>query len=54
MPVKLIAHVLLTVEDSHLIIQRSQIKRGKPNVFPQHWDIPGGVLRRMNYPVMLQ
>ena len=55
MPVKLIAHVLLTVADSHLIIQRSQIKRGEPNVFPQHWDIPGGgVLRRMSYPVMLQ
>ncbi|WP_449459089.1 NUDIX hydrolase [Streptococcus suis] len=42
MPVKLIAHVLLTVADSHLIIQRSQIKRGKPNVFPLYWDIPGG------------
>lgn len=41
MPVKLIAHVLLTVADSHLIIQRSQIKRGKSNVFPQYWDIPG-------------
>ncbi|CZA39234.1 MutT/NudX family protein () [Streptococcus suis] len=30
MPVKLIAHVLLTVADSHLMIQRSQIKRGEP------------------------
>ncbi len=39
MPVKLIAHVLLTVADSYLIIQRSQIERGEPNVFPQHWDI---------------
>lgn len=53
MPVKLIAHVLLTVADSHLIIQRSQIKRGKPNVFPQYWDIPGGRVERMNCLVML-
>lgn len=43
MPVKLIAHVLLTVADSHLIIQRSQIKRGKPNVFLQYsrWSCRG-------------
>ncbi|HFI2438736.1 TPA: NUDIX hydrolase [Streptococcus suis] len=41
MPVKLIDHVLLTVADSHLIIQRSQIKCGKTNVFPRYWDIPG-------------
>lgn len=34
MPVKLIAHVLLTFADSHLMIQRSQTKLGKPNVFP--------------------
>lgn len=39
MPVKLIVHVLLAVADSYLIIQRSQIKRGESNVFPQHWDI---------------
>lgn len=50
MPVKLIAHVLLTVADSHLIIQRSQIKRGKPNVFPQYWDIPGGRVEENELP----
>ena len=50
MPVKLIVHVLLTVADSHLIIQRSQIKRGKPNVFPQHWDIPGGHVEENELP----
>lgn len=50
MPVKLIAHVLLTVTDSHLIIQRSQIKRGKPNVFPQYWDIPGGRVEENELP----
>ncbi len=50
MPVKLIAHVLLTVADSHLIIQRSQIKRSKPNVFPQYWDIPGGRVEENELP----
>ena len=53
MPVKLIAHVLLTVADSHMIIQRSQIKRGMSNVFPQYWDIPAVLLRRMKCLVML-
>ncbi|HEM6111464.1 TPA: NUDIX hydrolase [Streptococcus suis] len=50
MPVKLIAHVLLTVADSHLVIQRSQIKRGKPNVFPRYWDIPGGRVEENELP----
>ncbi|AER22393.1 NUDIX hydrolase [Streptococcus suis] len=50
MPVKLIAHVLLNVADSHLIIQRSQIKRGKPNVFPRYWDIPGGRVEENELP----
>ncbi|MCQ8260288.1 NUDIX hydrolase [Streptococcus suis] len=50
MPVKLIAHVLLTVADSHLIIQRSQIKRCKPNVFPRYWDIPGGRVEENELP----
>lgn len=50
MPVKLIAHVLLTVADSYLIIQRSQIKRSKPNVFPCYWDIPGGRVEENELP----
>ncbi|HEL9629766.1 TPA: NUDIX hydrolase [Streptococcus suis] len=50
MPVKLIAHVLLTVADSHLMIQRSQIKRGKLNVFPRYWDIPGGRVEENELP----
>ena len=49
MPVKLIAHVLLTVADSHLIIQRSQIKRGNLNI----GTFQAVVSRRMNYLVML-
>ena len=49
MPVKLIAHVLLTVADSHLIIQRSQIKRGNLNI----GTFQAVVSRRMNCLVML-
>lgn len=50
MPVKLIAHVLLSVEDSYLIIKRSAIKRGKPNVYPNFWDIPGGGVEENELP----
>ncbi|MGT2912003.1 NUDIX hydrolase [Streptococcus cameli] len=42
MSVKLIAHVLLCLENEFLIIQRSEIKRGEPNVYAGFWDIPGG------------
>lgn len=42
MSVRLIAHVFVTVDDEVLIIQRSAVKRGKDNVYPRFWDIPGG------------
>ena len=42
MMVKLIAHVLVHSGDDYLLIQRSEIKRGQPNVYPTYWDIPGG------------
>lgn len=32
------------------MIQRSQIKRGKPNVFPRYWDIPGGRVEENELP----
>ena len=32
--VKLIAHVLVHSGDDYLLIQRSEIKRGQPNVYP--------------------
>ena len=40
--VKLIAHVLVHSGDDYLLVQRSEIKRGQPNVYPTYWDIPGG------------
>lgn len=39
---KLIAHILLKKEGKYLLIKRTKIKRGIPNVFPEYWDIPGG------------
>ena len=38
--VKLIAHVLVHSGDDYLLIQRSEIKRGQPNVYLTCWNIP--------------
>lgn len=54
MPVKLIAHVLLNVADSHLIIQRSQISVASPMFFLDIGTFQAVVSRRMNCPVMPQ
>lgn len=29
-------------DGKYLVIQRTDIKRGKDNVYPSYWDIPGG------------
>lgn len=42
MSVKLIAHVLIECQGKILVIQRTAIKRGEKNVFPNFWDVPGG------------
>lgn len=42
MTVELIAHTLIEKEGKYLLIKRSKIKRGLPNVYPSYWDIPGG------------
>ncbi|MCY7028370.1 NUDIX hydrolase [Streptococcus sanguinis] len=42
MTVKLIAHTLIEEDGKYLLIKRSKIKRGLPNVYPYYWDIPGG------------
>ena len=42
MTVKLIAHSLIEKDGKYLLIKRSKIKRGLPNVYPSYWDIPGG------------
>ncbi len=42
MTVKLIAHALIKNNGKYLVIQRTDIKRGKGSVYPSYWDIPGG------------
>lgn len=41
---KLIAHALVKIGDKYLFIKRTPIKRGKPNSYPEYWDIPGGMV----------
>ena len=48
---KLIVHGLMKINDKYLVIKRSIIKRGKTNVYPEYWDIPGGSVEDFETPV---
>ena len=50
MVVKLIAHTLIEKDGKYLLIKRSKIKRGLPNVYPCYWDIPGGSVEENELP----
>ena len=51
MTVKLIAHTLIEKEGKYLLIKRSKIKRGLPNVYSSYWgDIPGGGVEENELP----
>ena len=50
MAVKLIVHSLIEKDGQYLLIKRSKIKRGLPNVYPCHWDIPGGSVEENELP----
>ena len=50
MTVKLIAHTLIEKNGNYLLIKRSKIKRGLPNVYPSYWDIPGGSVEENELP----
>ena len=50
MTVKLIAHTLIEKEGKYLLIKRSKMKRGLPNVCPSYWDIPGGSVEENELP----
>ena len=50
MPVKLIAHALIAKDGKYLLIKRSKIKRGSPNMYPEYWDIPGGSVEEDELP----
>ena len=47
---KLIAHALVKINNKYLLIKRTAIKRGKPNSFPEYWDIPGGMVEKGETP----
>lgn len=47
---KLIAHALVKINGKYLLIKRTSIKRGKPNSFPEYWDIPGGMVEKGETP----
>ena len=50
MTVKLISHTLIEKEGKYLLIKRSKIKQGLPNVYPSYWDIPGGSVEENELP----
>ena len=50
MTVKLIAHTLIEKDGKYLLIKRSKIKRGLPNVYPSYWDISGGSVEENELP----
>ena len=50
MVVKLIAHTFIEKDGKYLLIKRSKIKRGLPNVYPCYWDIPGGSVEENELP----
>ena len=50
MTVKLIAHTLIEKDRKYMLIKRSKIKRGLPNVYPSYWDIPGGSVEENELP----
>ena len=50
MTLKLIAHTLIEKDGKYLLIKRSKIKRGFPNVYPSYWDIPGGSVEENELP----
>lgn len=50
MAVKLITHTLIENNGQYLLIKRSKIKRGLPNVYPCYWDIPGGSVEESELP----
>lgn len=50
MPIKLIAHALIEKDGKYLLIKRSKIKRGSPNMYPEYWDIPGSSVEEDELP----
>ena len=47
---RIIVHGLMKIGNKYLLLKRTQIKRGKPNVYPGYWDIPGGLVEEGELP----
>ncbi len=47
---KINRHTLIKKDGKYLLIKRSKIKRGRPNVYPSYWDIPGGSVEENEMP----
>lgn len=47
---KINRHTLIEKDGKYLLIKRSKIKRGLPNVYPSYWDIPGGSVEENELP----
>ncbi len=47
---KLIVHGLMKINNKYLVIKRTEFKRGKRNMFPLYWDIPGGLVENGELP----
>ena len=41
---------MIEKDGKYLLIKRSKIKRGLPNVYPSYWDIPGGSVEENELP----
>ena len=47
---RIIVHGLMKIDNKYLLLKRTQIKRGKPNVYSGYWDIPGGLVEAGELP----
>lgn len=46
----LIAHVFLVTAEGVLIVKRTPMERGKFNIYPNFWDLPGGKVQSSEMP----
>ena len=48
---RIIVHGLIKIDDKYLVIKRTKIKRGKPNMYAGYYDIPGGMVEEFELPI---
>lgn len=47
---RLIVHALLATDHGILILKRTATERGRRNVYPEFWDLPGGLAQPTELP----